>query len=585
MDDDTRTASSSGAFQGGPGVVPAATTSVTAAGASRVRWIAAAVVTVVVLAAAVLAASLLGSRAVPEALRYVPSSSVVVIELRPELSGDQRDRLGDFLAHFPGFRDQANLDDKIDESLQLLVDRATDGSVDYQADVKPWLAGPAFVAMSGLPSSREAMPRFVAALTTDGSVSCSAIGADAETETQTYDGHELLTSRDRPGPTGACTLDGRIAIIGDLDSVKAALDTRRDGDGIAGTSRYSAAEATFAGDRLAAVFVDVRTIIDDLAELDPATAALSGIDPGHVPEWLAGSLRAEGDALVIEGGLPMPSAATGASAPATPGPAHVSNLAASLPGTTVAAFEVHDLGTSVAAALATARADPTSAPAIEQLDAAARMLGGIDHLTGWIGDAAIVVTLDGETPGGGLVVRATDPEAARSVLDSIRNLAVLAGSGSGISLDETDHDGTSITIVDVGDWSSLFGSVVVGGSPAIDQHSNDRATIAWAVRDDLVVVGLSEAFVASVLDVRDGESLADNDRYQHAIERAGGVNDSQGYVDVAAVVEHVGGHLEGAEADRWRSDLAPWLAPFEGVAFTSSRSDGLVTSRLVLTVR
>jgi hypothetical protein len=66
---------------------------------------------------------------------------------------------------------------------------------------------------------------------------------------------------------------------------------------------------------------------------------------------------------------------------------------------------------------------------------------------------------------------------------------------------------------------------------------------------------------------------------------AGEVNDGGGYVNLAAIVAFVGDQLEGADAERWRTEIEPWLAPIEAAAFTSVREDGLGTSRFVLTVR
>ena len=122
---------------------------------------------------AVIAAVLtLGSRPTPPALTYIPADAVIVVELRPDLPGDQLQKLGNLLAHFPGFADQSTLPDKLDESFTQLLGRASGGSVDYKADIKPWLSGPAFVAI--LPPSDAAaddpMSSFhgVASLTTTG---------------------------------------------------------------------------------------------------------------------------------------------------------------------------------------------------------------------------------------------------------------------------------------------------------------------------------------------------------------------------------------------------------------------------------
>jgi len=549
--------------------------------AARRRWIVAAVATAIVLGVAVLAASLLTGRNSPEALGYVPANAVLVAEIRPELPGDQRARLGDLLAHFPGFKDQSNLDQKIDETVDLLLDRASGGEVDYLSDLKPWLDGPAYIALLGVPSAADATPALLAVLTTDGTVGCADL-ATGETTTESYDGHELTLAGESGGPVTACTVDGGFGIVGDAESVRAALDTKRDGDGVASTERFRAAQSALAVDRLASLVVDVEAIVEGLRDVDPAMgSALGVLSTEALPDWLAVSLRAEGDALVVTAVAPEGMTPEGAP---TPGPARVSDIATRLPATTVAALEAHDVGQGVAAALATARADPEAAAMLEQIEQAAALLGGLDGLTGWIGDLAVVVTLDGAELNGGLVIRATDAVAARAMTDSIRNLLVLVGTGGDITIDEVDHDGTTITIVDLGDLSSLLGDLGGLELPA-DPAAGTPAILAWAVRDDLVVFGIGEAFVATVLDVREGASLADEERYQTAIAEAGATNNGQGYLDLAAVIAFVGAQLTGSEADSWATDIEPWLAPFDGAAFTSSRSDGLMTSRFVVTVR
>jgi len=547
--------------------------------AARRRWIVAAVVTAIVLGVAVLAASLLAGRNSPEALGYVPANAILVAEIRPELPGDQRARLGDLLAHFPGFKDQSNLDQKIDETLDLLLDRASGGEVDYLSHLKPWLDGPAYVALLGVPSA-DSSPPILVVLTTDGSVGCADL-VSGETTTETYQGHELTSAMD-PGQVPACTVDGLFGIIGDAASVRAALDAKREGDGATTTERFRAAQSALAEDRLASLVVDVEAIVEGIRNVDPAMgSALGVLSTAAQPDWLAVSLRAEGDGLVVT--AVAPEGPTPDDAP-TPGPARVSDIAARLPATTIATLEAHDVGQAIAAALVTARADPEAAPTLEQIEQVAALLGGLDGVTGWIGDVAVVVTLDGAELNGGLVIRATDAVAARGTTDSIHNLLVLAGTGGDITIDEVDHDGTTITIVDLGDLSSLLGDLGGLDMPA-DPSAGMPAILAWAVRDDLVIFGIGESFVASVLDVREGASLADAERYQTAIAEAGATNNGQSYLDLAAVIAFVGAQLTGSEADSWATDIEPWLAPFDGAAFTSSRNDGLMTSRFVVTVR
>jgi hypothetical protein len=266
--------------------------------------------------------------------------------------------------------------------------------------------------------------------------------------------------------------------------------------------------------------------------------------------------------------------------PAPAGPDHVSSLAERIPGTAIAAFEAHDLGATIKTGLDQLAENPDTADVAQQLESDLATIGGIDGLTGWMGDLAVVATVDGETYGGGLLLEANDEAAASATLASIRNLIVLAGTGSEIHLDQVDHGGTTIYVLDLGDASALFGAPLeVGATEATN------LTIAFAQRADLVVLGVGQAFVEAVLDVGQDDSLADNPRYQHAIERAGEANGGQGYVDLAAILEYVRTEMTGDAASNWDANIKPWISPFEGIAFSATRDGDHIHGHVVITVR
>src|SRR5699024_5713922 len=106
-------------------------------GSTRVRWAIGLVVAGLAVAVAIGAFIVLGSRPVPEGLKYIPPDSMVVVEIRPDLPGDQLQKLGNLLAHFPGFKDQSTLADKLDETFSRLAGQASNGKLDYRVDLKP----------------------------------------------------------------------------------------------------------------------------------------------------------------------------------------------------------------------------------------------------------------------------------------------------------------------------------------------------------------------------------------------------------------------------------------------------------------
>ena len=105
---------------------PLATSGGSRAGArprrSRVRWLVAGVIVALVVGiTAVATLSLTGASPTSTVVGYVPADSVAYGELRLDLPGDQRQEVGEFLSKFPGFADQAALDNKLDEVLDRLL--------------------------------------------------------------------------------------------------------------------------------------------------------------------------------------------------------------------------------------------------------------------------------------------------------------------------------------------------------------------------------------------------------------------------------------------------------------------------------
>ena len=86
---------------------------------------------------------------------WLPKTTVAYLEIRADLPGDQRAKVGDIIAKFPGFADQASLDAKIDEALQRILDGA---GVSWTADVKPWLGGEVGVAVTAAAFVQASVP-------------------------------------------------------------------------------------------------------------------------------------------------------------------------------------------------------------------------------------------------------------------------------------------------------------------------------------------------------------------------------------------------------------------------------------------
>ena len=560
----------------------------------RRRWTIALGIVGVVAAGTVAAILLFGGATRPEALAWVPGDSMIVVEVRPELPGDQRQHVGNLLAHFPGFADQSRLNDKLDEAFQKLLDAAGASTISYVKDVKPYLAGP-LVAAARAPAGAAAMTNpgssfdGVVIATTDGTPTCAHLAGKQVTTTGSYRGLALLAITTGAGPMVDCTVSGRQIVFGTETGVRRAIDAKLDGTGIDHVARYATAMAALPGDHLAAGFLDERQLLSVTPQGATTATPLPSAIIAALPEWMAFDIRAQDGALVGDAVLPKPDVtsllgqASAGSSPLAFGPDSVSVLAPRLPADTVAEYEAHDLGRAIDLGLrGFAATDPQVASGLAQLDSGLAMFGGRAGLYGWIGDAALVVTARGSDRGVGLVALAIDRTKARGLLDTFRNLIVVAGGSSGISIKDSDHAGTTITTVDLGDLSALGAAA---GLPSLGVPAGTHVQISWAMKDDLVVIGSGESFVASVLDTRAGASLADQASYKAAIGLAGSSNSGQFYLDLAAVRSLVEPLVTGADATRYTQDIKPYLEPLGAIAFAGSTSGELIRARFVVTVK
>lgn len=577
---------------------PAAPVAARIVGGSRIRWLIGGGIAVAAVAALVLAVTLLGARPLPEALKYVPADSAVVVELRPELPGDQREQLGALLARFPGFADQSILDQKIDEVLDRAVREGSGGSVDYATQVKPLLAGPMAISVSkdGL---REAVgggtpAGILLVATTDGKVDCAALGGTGAAA-GTYRNVDLRWI-DR---AMACAIDGRFMLIGDPPAINGGLDARLDGRGLDGSTTYRAALATLDGDRLATVFVSGSS----LAGLIPDASARLGLGlPGmEVPAWMIAALRAESDALVVDVvAAPVKDTGLAAGAPTT-APAGESRFAGVLPADTLGYAEVHGVGASLAQGIATLRADPAAAEAFGQVDAALALLGGADDLVGWIEEAGVAAIPTADGVGGALLVRGTDADATAARVAQVRNLLALAAAGTDITVRETEYGGATVTTVDLGDLGSLVGGLGnlgnlgdLGGLGGLGNLGNlgvpadvrdVRLAFSIASRDDLVLIAVGNGVAERILDVQAASSLETSVGYQRAMDLAGSRNNLQIYLALDAVIAYAEGVASGDDLAAWNRDLAPYAEHLAGVAWSSTSSREGNRARIVLTVK
>jgi len=407
-----------------------------------------------------------------------------------------------------------------------------------------------------------------------------------------YEGVELLTftnPEEASGRAAFALVDGKVAIVGDIASVKAAIDT--DGSSpLAKGQDFVAAKASMAGDDIGFVFVDLRSLLDAAMELTESVASMPPVSDALarlVPDWAAFRLRVEGDALLMDSAMPHVEGAPG------PSENHANGVAGFAPPSTLVLAAGNDYGASLAQTIALYRQDPTLDEAFKGIDDAAALLGGLDQSVGWLGDSGIVIARDGDSVEGGIVSIPADPAAGRQLLTTLRSAAMLAGGQYGISVRDEEHAGTTITIIDLGtakDLAALAGGL--GGAALPEDAASDlpdgNIEISYAATDGVVVIGSGPAFVRHVLDAGAGQSLADDPRFSGLVGRVGASHTGVSFIDIAAVRGLVEGLLSEAtteERAEYEESVKPFLTPFDAFVGAGVTADGLDQQHTIVTVK
>jgi hypothetical protein len=554
-------------------------------GGGATRWGIALVVVALVVGVAAAAAFLIAGQSTPSTLlAYAPKTSVTWAEARLDLPGDQRQKVGDFLAKFPGFADQSTLEAKLDEALDRIVKSATRDQQDYSTKIKPWFGGEVGIAIPSFPDA-SSITTGTAATKASALAMVSVSDAakarawfddtikDAPHSTTTYNGVDMVVIGDTEKGVMAI-VDGKVMLLGDEASVKTAIDSKGQG-GLATSDSFKAASAAMTGDALLTYYMDGKAYADwatRSAQQSGANAAMAGyfaaVLHDRLPAWIAGRVRSEGDALRVEQVNPHVDA----------GPKRenrASNVLDNLPGSTIVAMDIHELGATAKDVVDMFRKAPGSEDAFKQVDQVVALVGGWDALINWIGDADIVVARDGTKVGGGLVVAPTDRAAADRLVSTLKGFLALGGSQAGVSLSEEDYNGTKIAVV------SMQGAATPVPGATVPK-------IGIAVTDQVVVIGADLDFVKSVLDTKSGSSLADDARFKGLLDRVGTKNYSSVWFDVRAireVVEQLGKQQDPTALSQYEKDVKPYILPFDAVIGSAVVDGGFDRANILLTVK
>lgn len=572
-----------------------------------VRWpVALALVALVVAISAVVAFLITGGAPNAKVLGYVPDGTIVYGEARLDLPGDQRTALASFLSKFPGFADQSAIESKLNEVMDRFVGGVTNGDQAYTTDIQPWFDGelafavgplPDPSALSGGDASAMQNARYLVLVSVKNEAGVTAWFKDLATSSgatmsdEAYNGANLTLLSGGGGSQGAyAVLGGKVAVVGDVVSVKAAVDTQGKGP-FAGQPNPKAALDATNSSHVGFVYLDVASLVDWSSRLSQAggtsgtpglglsTGALSGL----TPDWEGLALRIEGDAVVLEATADRPNTSIG------PTENRASTLINHVPSSALFVTVNHDYGAMLVSVLNAYRAEPTLKSLIDGIDQAAGVLGGTDSAIGWIGDTGVVVNQADAGIEAGLVIEPTDRAAADRMFTSLRTLLSLGGAQAGVSVRDEPYAGTTITTLDLGDIATLAAESgipadVLGAGLALP---SGHVEIAYAITDEVVVIGSGPAFVKHVLDTTAANSIASNDRFKSLTGRVGN-GTSIAFVDIAAIrglVESAMAAAGPSSVAAYEQDVKPYLAPFDALIASSSVSGNVSSSRFIVTVK
>ena len=509
------------------------------------------------------------------AAAYVPAGAPMYFEWRVIPSAEQEAALRGLLAQFP--IPDFDADRPITDQWTELLDRAladSDAPFSWSEDVASWFDGRIAFALTdasvlSATSPDMAMQGFVFLVGVTDPAAAEAFTNDMREQAGiAYDsvdhgGVTIWSSSDGFGQTWAFAVaDDQIVVAASADEVADALDVANGGDSFAANQELGALGAGLPDDWLGFGLVDNEAILasarEDIELTVPEMAPL--FDELMAMQSTRGMMAvvATESGISFEGTADAP---TGAFAVAN----EARDLATQVPSDALFFADGGNIG-PVLAELATtlkaaAAAEPTAEEGIGQVEAA---LGAeLEEVVEWIDDGAIAIGYDGSEPYGGLILTASDPEAATQRIESLLSLARLSvmDPSLGISVTETTIADTEVTTIAWTNPDVGLGMVPVTG-----------AVLQVAVDGDRVLIGIGEAFVPRVLELDPADSLASSERFSAAIDGLGGTTNGGTYWwDVRGTR----GAVEGAIPDMlslmgdYETMIKPWLTPFDYVAGVS----------------
>jgi hypothetical protein len=559
------------------------------------RWQLGVIGAVIALAAgigAVLGFTLMADRpgALGAAASYVPADTVMYGEVRLDLSPGQAASLRAILDRFPS----ADADlvplkaiaDAVDQGLA-----ASGTGLTYTKDIGSWFDGRVSFAMLDYPvgsmdGSNVALPHLAALFGVKDPAAARAF-SDKVRDLAGQSGTSL-TSSQHAGVTiwsaeadvqfaanagfAYAVTDDELVLANGRATVESMLDAHGGSQNLEARQELQQLIGHLPADWVGFFAVDARQMLEQLrTEVEKKDASLTPLLDqyiANVPPFAVSSLSLQPDALAFDGASSLPG---GDLAPAN----SRRDLASHVPSDTLFFADGGNVGSTLAqfvtgikAGLA-AQADGQASAQLKQAEAA---LGAdFEDFVSWIGDGALAVGATDGTPWGGLVLEANDVDAATRRLNQLRSLAELGAQGSGQEVRITTDTVAGVEVTTI--------RAATGVGPGTDMGMPE-AVVQYAMRDGTVFIGFGDGFVARSLNLAAGDSLANSDRFNAAVDRFGG-DDNAGlaFVDLAGIrqaVEAAAGQMLPPE---YQSQIKPNLEPLDYLVSLTKVEGNVVVTR------
>jgi hypothetical protein len=530
---------------------------------------------------------------------YVPAGAVMYLEARLDLPAGQRASLRALLERFPA----VDADQVMGEALATTLDEALGEMsavpIDYSGDIAPWFDGRVGMTVLDYPLNADPMamelPAAAALIGVRDVPAATAFGDTLRHEAEARGA--AFTSAEHAGTTiwtldadtsgmGSMTgaglayaiTDDQLLLANGSTTIETLLDVRAgSGDSIGQRDELRALADHLPAEWAGVMAMDLDALIAEtrssLESTSPELADALDTYLESIPSLVVTSIGFEDDAVRFDGVTSLPG-----------GDLQPSNgsrsLAASVPADAILFADGSNVGPSLAQMVTSLRttlgAGAGGADALQQLEQVESALGAdIEEFVSWIGSGALVAGWDGEQAYGGLVLEASDADAARQRLAQLRALVELAALDPSTQVEVSSESVGDVEVTTITVAADTMGMVPIDG-----------VAVQYALDGDTALIGFGDRFVGRALDARDGQSLADSERYQSALARFGGADNAGAFfLDLVALRETIEGVATDPLAPEYDSEVRPNLLPLDYIAGVTRVEGDAVVSRYGLVLR